>query len=165
MSFDAVSSETMPQAPLRLPRGGAVRLATQFAALPYRIGPEGPDRVEVCLVTSRGRKAWILPKGWPMHGKTPAETAAQEAWEEAGLRGHGSDRAIGLFSYSKRRGKLRLPCLALVFPVRVTMAHDFWPERSQRRRKWFTPAQAADKLASPELRQMLRDFAPTGPDF
>lgn len=160
-----MSYETMTQSPLRLPRGGGVRLATQFAALPYRIwpaGPAGPAGLEICLVTSRGRKAWILPKGWPIPGKTPAETAAQEAWEEAGLRGLGDDRAIGLYSYTKRHGKLRLPCLALVFPVRVTVAHDFWPERAQRRRKWFTPAQAAEKLAAPELRQMLRDFAPPG---
>ncbi|MFC6583776.1 NUDIX hydrolase [Sulfitobacter aestuariivivens] len=54
-------------------------MRTQFAALCYRVKK---GKVQVLLVTSRGTKRWIVPKGWPMDGKTPAQSAALEAWEE-----------------------------------------------------------------------------------
>ena len=56
---------------------GALR---QAAALPVRDGA-------VCLVTSRNGKRWVAPKGCLEPGKTAAEIALQEAWEEAGLAG------------------------------------------------------------------------------
>ncbi|HLL59899.1 MAG TPA: NUDIX domain-containing protein, partial [Allosphingosinicella sp.] len=55
----------------------------QVAALPYRRGADGS--VEVLLVTTRGTGRWMVPKGWPMRGKSHAEAAAQEAFEEAGV--------------------------------------------------------------------------------
>ena len=53
----------------------------QVAALCHRRTKAGQK--EVLLVTSRGTGRWILPKGWPMRGKSDAQAAAQEAWEEA----------------------------------------------------------------------------------
>jgi 8-oxo-dGTP pyrophosphatase MutT (NUDIX family) len=58
----------------------------QFGILPWRIS-EGGTR-EVLLLTSRETHRWVIPKGWPMKGRKPAETASQEAYEEAGLVGH-----------------------------------------------------------------------------
>ena len=55
----------------------------QVAALCTRKGKKGN---EVLLVTSRRRGRWIVPKGWPMEGKSFPETALEEAWEEAGVR-------------------------------------------------------------------------------
>ncbi|WP_153885555.1 NUDIX domain-containing protein [Microvirga tunisiensis] len=43
------------------------------------------------LVTTRGRKRWIVPKGWPVPGLQPYESAAREAFEEAGLDPRHSD--------------------------------------------------------------------------
>ena len=45
----------------------------QFGILPWRIG-EGGTR-EVLLLTSRETHRWVIPKGWPMKGRKPAETA------------------------------------------------------------------------------------------
>ena len=68
------------QPPLQI-RGAPKReTRAQFAALCYRRRKTG---VEVLLVTSRDTKRWIIPKGWPMNGLTPANAAAQEAGEEA----------------------------------------------------------------------------------
>ena len=39
------------------------------------------------LVSSRETKRWIVPKGWPMSGRSGAASAAIEALEEAGLLG------------------------------------------------------------------------------
>ena len=60
--------------------------AIQSAALPWRLS-EGGTR-EVMLLTSRETGRWVIPKGWPMKGRKPAEVASQEAYEEAGLIGH-----------------------------------------------------------------------------
>ena len=57
----------------------------QFAALPWRLSERGTR--EVLLLTSRETHRWVVPKGWPMRGRKPAEVASQEAYEEAGLIG------------------------------------------------------------------------------
>ena len=131
---------------------------TQFAALCYR---GRRDKTEILLVTSRGSGRWIVPKGWPIPGLTPVASAAQEAWEEAGVRGRGDDFCLGLYSYLKLvENGPDLPCVGLVYPVRVkSLARDF-PERGQRKRKWFSPRKAAERVAEPELARILRDFDP-----
>ncbi|MBJ6371365.1 NUDIX hydrolase [Sedimentitalea arenosa] len=130
---------------------------TQFAALCFRIAKNKP---QVLLVTSRGTGRWIIPKGWPMHGKTPAHCAEREAWEEAGVIGKAADQALGLFSYNKVLDGSGLPCVAIVYPVRVKSLAPDYPEKNQRRRKWFSPAKAANRVSEPELARILRDFDP-----
>ena len=131
---------------------------SQFAALCYRMRKGEP---EVLLITSRGSQRWIIPKGWPMAEKTPAEAALQEAWEEAGVKGKAYDRCLGLFSYTKELSpKESLPCIALVYPVHVTSLEKNFPEKGQRRRKWFSPKKAAGKVSEPELKKILKTFDP-----
>jgi len=55
---------------------------TQLAALPWR---RTGEQLEVLMITSRLSRHWLIPKGWPMKGKTDAEAAAREAYEEAGI--------------------------------------------------------------------------------
>lgn len=131
---------------------------SQFAALCYR---QRNGKTEVLLVTSRGTGRWIVPKGWPMTGVTPSDAAAQEAWEEAGVKGVVDDTCLGLYSYLKIvEDGPDLPCVVMVYPIRVkTLARDF-PERKERKRKWFSPKKAAERVAEPELARILRDFDP-----
>ena len=130
----------------------------QVAALCYR--GKGAEK-EVLLITSRGTGRWILPKGWPMVGKNSAEAAAQEAWEEAGVKGKAFERCLGIYSYNKFIGLERgLPCVAMVYPVKVKSLEDSFPEQGQRRRKWFSLKKAAAKVAEPELSQILKTFDP-----
>lgn len=127
--------------------------ASQNAALCWRMHR---GRVQVLLITSRDTGRWILPKGWPMPGKTAAETAATEAWEEAGAQGDLSDAAFGYYAYLKL-GTVQgdIPCMVSLFALRVTALAAKFPERKQRRRKWFDAIKAAHKVAEPELRTML----------
>ncbi len=116
-------------------------------------------KVQVLLATSRDTGRWIIPKGWPIDGLTPAQTAAQEAWEEAGVKGTVSDALIGLFTYDKIEAVHDpLPCVVSVFGVRVATLADKFPERKQRRRKWFDACKAARKVAEPDLRAILRQL-------
>jgi 8-oxo-dGTP pyrophosphatase MutT (NUDIX family) len=131
---------------------------TQYAALCYRIRKDKP---QFLLVTSRGTGRWILPKGWPMKGKTPSKTALREAWEEAGVRGRVGKDAIGMFFYRKLVGRKRMtPCAALVYPVEVKSLDGNFPEAKQRRRKWFGRKKAAARVTEPELAELIREFDP-----
>jgi len=84
---------------------------TQFAALCYRVIK---GDVEICLITSRRSKRWIIPKGWPMDGQSPLQAAETEAWEEAGLTGKMHRESAGLFHYAKQLDDGDLPCIAIV---------------------------------------------------
>ena len=149
---------TAKQRPILLQNGDKRDVRTQFAALCYRLIRGKP---EILLITSRRSGRWIIPKGWPMDGKTPGESALVEAWEEAGVIGKVHPRCLGLYSYHKDIGSNRdLPCVAMVYPVRVkSLAHDF-PEAGQRKRKWMSPKKAAQRISEPELAHLLRKFDP-----
>ena len=87
---------------------------TQYAAIPWRIGTAG--KREVMLLTSRETRRWVIPKGWPMKGKKPAQAAAQEAYEEAGLVGEiAGKRPIGTYHYSKRTDQGDVLCEVRVY--------------------------------------------------
>ena len=75
------------------------------------------------------------------------------------MRGRGEDLCLGMYSYVKIfEDGPDLPCVAMVYPVRVKELARNFPERKQRKRKWFAPRKAADKVAAPELARILRDF-------
>lgn len=95
-----------------------------------------------------------------MPQQTPAEAAATEAFEEAGLSGEASDQCLGAFSYVKPLGAGEAPIITMVYPVRVRNTHSKWPEKSERRRKWFSTKKAAKKLSEPELKHIVASFQP-----
>ena len=70
----------------------ATAARTQYGALCWRMHR---GKVEVLLITSRDTGRWVIPKGWPIAGLAPAETAAREAWEEAGVEGDIADDGLG----------------------------------------------------------------------
>ncbi|MDQ7070872.1 MAG: NUDIX hydrolase [Rhodobacterales bacterium] len=150
--------QSTKQLPISFSASHKSDVRTQFAALCYRIKNKKP---EILLITSRGSKRWIIPKGWPMDGKTPGESALQEAWEEAGVRGKVIERCLGLYSYSKvLTPKKDLPCVAIIYPIKVKSLKRSYPEVGQRQRKWFSPKKAAARVEEPELAQILKTFDP-----
>lgn len=133
----------------------------QIGALPYRMTPAG---AEVMLVTSRDTGRWVVPKGYPMPGLSSHAAAAQEAWEEAGVRGFPCAAAIGEFDYVKRRRRGDIPARVRVFPLAVVAELDEWPERRQRTRRWFPLRDAADAVTEPQLKRLIAGFrAPPAP--
>jgi 8-oxo-dGTP pyrophosphatase MutT (NUDIX family) len=120
----------------------------QYAALVWR--PSASGGIEVLLITSRETRRWVVPKGWPIKGLRPHQTAASEAWEEAGVEGRTGARKIGVFDYDKRLSGGAL---------RVETEHDEWPEAGQRERIWLAPEEAADRVDEPGLSRLLAGFA------
>ena len=126
----------------------------QTGALPWRIGRK--KRLEVLLVTGRRSHRWTIPKGWPMAGKTLAEAAAQEAFEEAGVRGTIDPVPVGSFDHTKQNLPTGfLDVRILVHPLNVDRELAKWPELGQRRRKWFSVEEATKKVNSDELRALI----------
>lgn len=144
----------------KLPAGFGLKRKTpvQFAAICYRRIKSGS---EVLLLTSRDSGRWVVPKGWPIEGLSPSETAQQEAWEEGGVSGKLRDICLGVFDYDKvLETGTDLPVSVAVFPIEVKKLADDFPEVGQRRRKWFTPKKAAARVNEPDLKQILRKFDP-----
>ncbi len=146
------------QLPISLQGARKGEARSQFAALCYRIKQ---GKLQILVVTSRKSKRWIMPKGWPMHAKTPEAAALQEAWEEAGVRGRVTGGCLGVYSYAKEMGEDSvLPVLALLYPVEVKAKAKKYPESGQRRRKWVSRKKAMKMVREPELRRIIRDFDP-----
>lgn len=149
----------LKQAPLQMTGSAKREVRTQFGALCYRVRK---DQTQVLLVTSRQRGRWIIPKGWPVEGATPAQAAATEAFEEGGVEGKTFNICLGLYSYTKLMGDGDdLPCAVSVFPIRVKKVLDTYPEMKERRRKWFSVKKAAAQVREPELRKIIKHFDPS----
>lgn len=131
----------------------------QYGVLAYDIGHDGAPRF--LLITSRNTKRWIIPRGNPIPGLSPAQSAAQEAYEEAGLTGLVSAEEIGTYRYEKvRRNGTTTPANVHVFPLRTTVQSGQWPERDERQWRWFTREEAVQAVDEEGLRDLIRHFTP-----
>lgn len=91
-----------------------------------------------------------------MRGKTLAQAAEIEAWEEAGVRGEIAPESIGYFKTEKRRGSgVKQPARVQVFSLRVTSDSDDFPESHLRKCQWFSVAVALQKLSEPDLDALI----------
>src|SRR5947209_14678636 len=90
----------------------------QYAALPWRRNAAGA--IEVLLITSRETRRWVIPKGWPIKGLKSPQTAAREAFEEAGVEGLVAKKKLGVFHYDKRLRSGRIQRVRVgVYPLQV----------------------------------------------
>jgi len=120
----------------------------QSAALPFRGRGEN---LEVLLITSRGGRRWLPPKGIVEPDMTPAESAANEAFEEAGVRGEISAHSLGRYCQHKWGGVCRID----VFPLRVISVLPEWPEGGVRRREWLPVTEAARRVDNEALQAII----------
>jgi 8-oxo-dGTP pyrophosphatase MutT (NUDIX family) len=129
----------------------------QIAALPWR---KHNGRVEILLITSRETKRWVIPKGWPMKGRTDYNAAKREAFEEAGVEGRISTKSLGSFDYEKRTKKGGVkPCRVMIYPLEISTIRRNWPEKSERQRAWFKVEDAVAKVVEQGLKQVIASLA------
>jgi 8-oxo-dGTP pyrophosphatase MutT (NUDIX family) len=117
----------------------------QAAVIPARAG-------RVCLVLASSGKRWITPKGHIERGQTAAETALQEAWEEAGLVGVLKKKPVGTYRYAKRGQVFHVK----VFFMQVTKVANQWPEEKRRQRRWVKRDRILAHLTDPGLCRLIR---------
>jgi 8-oxo-dGTP pyrophosphatase MutT (NUDIX family) len=103
----------------------------------------------------------MIPKGWPIPGLAPHESAAREAFEEAGLVGYADPKSVGSFRYNKRLGAGRqVRCTVEVFPLHVDHQRPHWLERGERETRWLSAKKAAGLVSEPDLKDILLSFDP-----
>lgn len=126
----------------------------QAGAIPYSVIN---GEVQVLLVTSRGSGRWLIPKGNIDPGLTPAEAAAKETYEEAGIRGKiATDTPLGFFTSFKtlKSGEER-PVTVEVYALLADRQLKRWPEARQREACWMSATDAAKSVKDPGLALLL----------
>ncbi len=121
---------------------------TQSGVIPVR---RRNGRTEVLLVSSRSGRRWVIPKGVVEEGLSPADSAAKEAWEEAGVRGSVDENALGRYCYGKWGGVCRVE----VFLLSVREQSEIWPEQAARHRRWMRPEEAAGLVREKDLADLI----------
>ncbi|HEY6969798.1 MAG TPA: NUDIX domain-containing protein [Candidatus Angelobacter sp.] len=128
-------------------------LPVQVAAVCYR---QGHSSVEFLLVKASSGK-WTFPKGRLNPGMTASESAAREAWEEAGAQGRIARTHFGSYldtkralEHDRRSGEVHI--LAYLLEVHRTQT----PEEDGRKPSWFLPHEARKALAAGRSRRYSR---------
>ena len=133
-------------------------MITQYGVIAYRVNEGGEPLI--LLVTSRDTRRWVIPRGNPVVGLPPPLSAAEEAYEEAGVRGETDQEELGSYRYRKRRRFGAVPAEVFVFPMRVTEELDEWPEQEERERRWFAREEAAAAVDEQDLAALISRFDP-----
>jgi 8-oxo-dGTP pyrophosphatase MutT (NUDIX family) len=110
------------------------------------------DVIAVLLITNWRRRRWVIPKGLIEGNLSARDSAVQEAYEEAGIRGLTSKLAIGEYDYQKWGGT----CHVDVFLFRVKEVLASWPEATFRHRVWFSVETAAGMVKEKALGDLIR---------
>src|SRR5215470_16108920 len=138
----------------RAPQLANNRQRQQVAAVCFRILSTG---VEFLLVRTR-RSRWTFPKGGVQRGLTHAQSAAIEAYEEAGVHGRIEETAFA--RYAARKGK-SMPDEGQV-SVHAHLCEVLRlgePEEFNRNPTWFSPAKAKRCLAEGRTAEDSADLA------
>ena len=139
--------------PTKVGKAGT-RKATQVGALCTR---KKNDKREVLLITSRGTRRWVIPKGWQMSGLSDSQAATVEAWEEAGVSAAKvNKRPLGSFKYDKELNDGTQATVSVtVFQLRVEEMKKKFPEYRERRICWVSPKKAAKLVREPGLKKIM----------
>jgi len=126
---------------------------TQSSVIPYRIRD---GEAEILVIASSKKHHLVVPKGIKDPGLSPRESAAKEAWEEAGIEGEVADTALGSYQCDKWGAT----CTVDVYAMEVTrvIPEEEWQE-SHRGRQWVSPEKAARELKQEELRPLVKKLA------
>ncbi|MER2491009.1 NUDIX hydrolase [Catenovulum sediminis] len=124
----------------------------QSAVIPYR---KKKNSLQILLISNSRNTSWVIPKGIHEPGLSAQESAAKEAFEEAGIEGIIEDTEIGYYQYEKWQAN----CQVVVYPMQVlqVLAKNKWPE-SHRVRRWVTPEQACELVNQSALVPLIQQL-------
>ena len=127
----------------------------QAGVIAYRIHR---GEVQVLLMTSRDTGRWIIPKGNVKPGSSPSKAAAQEAFEEAGVKGTiVSSTPLGVYTYAKKLGSGEARSATVeVFLLQVKKQVKKWPEKGERKLAWVSAKKAVELVEEPGVVPLLR---------
>lgn len=146
----------MMRAPITAPpvtRGTAM---LESGALAYRRPKNGKPLI--LLVSKKRSKKWGIPKGKVSASLSFGETAAKEAFEEAGVIGRVSPNSIGMFR-AKKGTPTPKNIEVWVYLLEVDETLSNWPEKEKRKTRWVSCKVAARELREPVLTHLCHRLA------
>jgi 8-oxo-dGTP pyrophosphatase MutT (NUDIX family) len=108
------------------------RVRKQTGVVPYRIVN---GKLQILLIQSSHAGNWTVPKGKKEKDMYKKQSAAVEAFEEAGVSGKLGAR-LGELEYVK--GSTGVQQNLIVYMMRVDREHATYLEEETRTREWFT---------------------------
>jgi 8-oxo-dGTP pyrophosphatase MutT (NUDIX family) len=139
---------------VRLEHLRRLRGSEQVAAVCYRLGKRG---VEFLLVRTRGDR-WTFPKGSVESGLTHAQSAALEAFEEAGVHGRIEEAAFTRYIRVKRPGRAT-EVEVIINAHLCEVSRLAVPEEDDRHPTWFSAEKAKKRLKQDRDREYGEDLA------
>jgi 8-oxo-dGTP pyrophosphatase MutT (NUDIX family) len=127
------------------------KVLKQSGVVPYRVNN---GTIEVLLITTRSQQDWVIPKGGVAGKMSPHDSAAKEAWEEAGVIGEVNPNEFGSYKYRKN-GKIYS---VKMYSLPVQMECDRFPEAGKRVKQWVKADEAVKHVKKPSLRRILKQF-------
>jgi 8-oxo-dGTP pyrophosphatase MutT (NUDIX family) len=126
----------------------------QVAAVCFRIGKKG---IEFLLVrTDRGR--WTFPKGAAEPGLSHAQSAALEAFEEAGVHGRMEEASFAQYLHRQRGGKRSVAAGVDVHAHLCEVLRLSPPKESHRKPAWLAPEKTKRRLQRDRTRQCAAEL-------
>ncbi|MBF2065867.1 MAG: NUDIX hydrolase [Calothrix sp. C42_A2020_038] len=123
----------------------------QSGVIPYRVQN---GTTEVLLITTRNQHNWVVPKGGIIDGMSAPDSAAKEAWEEAGVIGQVNPNQLGSYKYQKNGKTYHVE----MFSLPVDIESEEYPEVGQRIRQWVSLQEAVQQVKKPSLKRILKQF-------
>jgi 8-oxo-dGTP pyrophosphatase MutT (NUDIX family) len=128
----------------------------ESGALAYRRLKNG--KLVILLVSKKRSKKWGIPKGRVNASLSFGETAAKEAFEEAGVIGRVSPNSIGMFR-AKKGTPIPKKIEVWVYLLEVDETLSNWPEKETRQTRWVSCKVAARELREPVLTHLCHRLA------
>ncbi len=127
-----------------------------MAAVCYRVGGSG---VEFLLVRTRSGR-WTFPKGGLEPGMTHAQTAALEAFEEAGVHGRMEEASFARYIRRKRGGNGHSAAAEVAVNAHLCEVLRLDPpQEANRNPTWFSAGQAKRRLQEDRAPDYGAEFA------
>jgi 8-oxo-dGTP pyrophosphatase MutT (NUDIX family) len=128
----------------------------ESGALAYRRRKNG--EVLILLVSKKRSKKWGIPKGKVNASLSFGETAAKEAFEEAGVIGRVSPNSVGMFR-AKKGTPIPKSIEVWVYLLEVDEMLSNWPEKETRQIRWVSCKVGARELREPVLTDLCHHLA------
>ena len=120
----------------------------QSAVIPFKLEN---GKLKLFMISNRKRSRWIFPKGIIEQHLTPQQSAAKEAFEEAGIKGNVYSNESGNYRYKKWGGI----CTVQVYLLQIEEILNDWQEENFRNRIWVGIQEAKRLVREKELKNIV----------
>jgi 8-oxo-dGTP pyrophosphatase MutT (NUDIX family) len=150
----------MMKAPIPPPASATGKPLLESGVLAYRRRRKSGEPV-ILMISKRRSKQWGIPKGKVEPYLNFGESAAKEAFEEAGVIGQVSPHSVGAFRMRKQSANPEVQRIVEVwiYLLEVTETLPTWPEKGKRKIKWVSCEVAARHLREPVLVHLCHRLA------